>query len=63
MLAKKVDMLNKAMEVESKRMRREVAIMEKEVAALRVSKGNNHRTQRLSAPRAAVNYSQSFSAR
>ncbi|XP_031376124.1 microtubule-associated protein 70-1-like isoform X3 [Punica granatum] len=54
MLAKKVDTLNKAMEIESKRMRREVAIMEKEVAALRVSKENDHRMRRLSAPRAAV---------
>ncbi|KAK4771633.1 hypothetical protein SAY87_032165 [Trapa incisa] len=63
MLAKKVDMLNKAMEVESKRMRREVAIMEKEVAALRVSKESDHRTQRLSAPRASANYPPSISAR
>lgn len=61
MLAKKVDTLNKAMEVEAKRMRREVASMEKEVAALRVSK-DDHRTRRTSAPRAAVN-SQSISAR
>ncbi|KAK4795631.1 hypothetical protein SAY86_027957 [Trapa natans] len=63
MLAKKVDTLSKAMEVESKRMRREVAIMEKEVSALRVNKEGDHRTQRLSAPRATVNYPRSVSAR
>ncbi|XP_030520264.2 microtubule-associated protein 70-2-like [Rhodamnia argentea] len=63
MLAKKVDTLNKAMEVEAKRMRREVASMEKEVAAMRVSKEHNSRTRRLSAPRGAVNCTQSISAR
>lgn len=41
MLAKKVDTLNKAMEVESKKMRREMAAMEKEVNALRGSKEND----------------------
>lgn len=63
MLAKKVDTLNKAMEVEAKRMRREVASMEKEVSAMRVSKEQNSRTRRLSAPRGAVNCTQSISAR
>ncbi|KAK6942169.1 Microtubule-associated protein 70 [Dillenia turbinata] len=63
MLAKKVDTLNKAMDVEAKRMRREVASMEKEVAAMRVNKEQEIRVQRFSAPRAAVNRSQSFTAR
>ncbi|KAL4203377.1 hypothetical protein AMTRI_Chr01g103690 [Amborella trichopoda] len=48
MLAKKVDTLTKAMEVEAKKMRREVATMEKEVAAMRVGKGHDLRTKRLS---------------
>ncbi|KAK6944459.1 Microtubule-associated protein 70 [Dillenia turbinata] len=63
MLAKKVDTLNKAMDIEAKRMRREVASMEKEVAAMRVNKEHEIRGQRLSAPRAAVTRSHSFSAR
>lgn len=56
MLAKKVDTLNKAMEIEAKRMRREVAVMEKEVAAMRgsSSKESDHRARRLSAPRGSV---------
>jgi hypothetical protein len=54
MLAKKVDTLNKAMEVEAKKMRREVAAREKEVAAMRVNKEHDHRTQRSSAPRASL---------
>ncbi|CAJ1914956.1 unnamed protein product [Sphenostylis stenocarpa] len=62
MLAKKVDTLNKAMEVEARKMRREVASMEKEVAAMRISKENDHRARRASAPRGAVN-SHSFSVR
>ena len=63
MLAKKVDTLNKAMEVEAKKMRREVAAMEKEVAAMRVGKEHDQRPRRTSAPRGAVNSSQSVSAR
>ena len=47
MLARKVDTLNKAMEVEAKKMRREVAAMEKEVAAMRVEKGQGGRTKKL----------------
>lgn len=63
MLARKVDTLNKAMEVEAKKMRREVAAMEKEVAAIRVGKEADQRMRRLSAPRAAVNSTHSLSAR
>lgn len=63
MLARKVDTLNKAMEVEAKKMRREVAAMEKEVAAIRVGKETDPRTRRLGAPRAAVNGTHSLSAR
>ncbi|OIW03191.1 hypothetical protein TanjilG_11828 [Lupinus angustifolius] len=63
MLAKKVDTLSKAMEVEAKKMRREVASMEKEVAAMRVNKEHDHRARRTSAPRGAVNSSQSISSR
>ncbi|KAL2320659.1 hypothetical protein Fmac_029628 [Flemingia macrophylla] len=55
MLAKKVDTLNKAMEVEARKMRREVAAMEKEVAAMRISKENDHRARRSTAPRGSVN--------
>jgi len=62
MLAKKVDTLNKAMEVEARKMRREVASMEKEVAAMRINKDHDHRARRASAPRGAVN-SQTISTR
>ncbi|XAR68411.1 hypothetical protein NMG60_11003515 [Bertholletia excelsa] len=55
MLAKKVETLNKAMEVEAKKMRRQVAAMEKEIASMQISKEQDRRAQRLSAPRAAVN--------
>ena len=63
MLAKKVDTLNKAMEVEAKKMRREVAAKEKEVAAIRVSKDHDQRMRRISTPRGAVNSSHLTSAR
>lgn len=63
MLVKKVDTLNRAMEVEAKRMRREVTAMEKEVAAMRISKDHDGRTRRSSAPRGALSCPQSFSAR
>ena len=57
-----VDTLSKAMEVEARKMRREVASMEKEVAAMRISKEHDHRAWQASAPRGAVN-SQSISSR
>ncbi|XP_048430471.1 microtubule-associated protein 70-2-like [Pyrus x bretschneideri] len=63
MLAKKVDTLSKAMEVEGKKMRREVAAKEKEVSAMRVTKEHDQRTQRLSAPRGAINSSHTLSSR
>ncbi|KAE9588639.1 putative microtubule-associated protein [Lupinus albus] len=63
MLAKKVDTLNKSVEVEAKKMRREVASMEKEVAAMRLIKEHDHRVRRTSAPRGVVNSSQSISGR
>ncbi|KAF4374442.1 microtubule-associated protein 70-1 [Cannabis sativa] len=64
MLAKQVDTLNKAREVEAKKMRREVAAMEKEVAASRTGNEHEQRTRRLSsAPRAAVSMTRSLSAR
>jgi hypothetical protein len=47
MLAKKVDTLNKAMEVESKKMRREMAAMEKEFAAVRLEKEQESKAKRL----------------
>uniref|UniRef100_A0A7N2M1S9 Uncharacterized protein n=1 Tax=Quercus lobata TaxID=97700 RepID=A0A7N2M1S9_QUELO len=56
MLAKKVDTLNKAMEVEAKKMRREVA-------AIHVSKEHDQRMWRISTPRGAVNSSHLTSAR
>lgn len=51
------------MGVEAKKMRREVAAMEKEVAAMRISKDNDHRTRRASAPRGVVNSSHLVSSR
>lgn len=54
MLAKKVDLLNKAMEVEAKKMRREVAAMEKEVSAIRSGGEHDQRARRLAAPRATT---------
>lgn len=64
MLAKKVDTLNKAMEVEAKKMRREVVAMEKELAAMRVSsRESDQRPRRQSAPRGAVVGSQSLPVR
>lgn len=63
MLAKKVDTLNKAMEVEAKKMRREVAAMEKEVSAMRNGSEHDQRARRLSAPRASVTMTRSLSAR
>nr|POF05638.1 microtubule-associated protein 70-2 [Quercus suber] len=56
MLAKKVNTLNKAMEVEAKKMRREVA-------AIRVSKDHDQRMRCISTPRGAVNSSHLTSAR
>lgn len=58
MLARKVDTLNKAMEVEAKKMRREIATMEKEVAALRVDKEHELRTRRLTTSKGSLNSSQ-----
>ena len=63
MLAKKVDTLNKAMEVEAKKMRREVAAKEKEVAAIRISRDHDQRMRPRSTPRGAVNSSHLTSAR
>lgn len=63
MLAKKVDTLNKAMEIEAKKMRREVAAMGKEVSAMRVSKERDMRGRRVIAPRGAVNSTHLTSAR
>ena len=62
MLAKKVDTLNKAMEVEARKMRREVAAMEKEVSAIRINNEHEQRTRRASAPRGAVTGTRSISA-
>ena len=56
MLAKKVDTLNKAMEVEAKKMRREVA-------AIHVSKEHDQSMWHISTPRGAVNGSHLTSAR
>lgn len=47
--------MSKAMEVEARKMRREVASMEKEVSAMRITKEHDHRARRASAPRGAVN--------
>lgn len=52
-LEKSVETLNKAMEVEGKRTRREIAAMEKELAALRVGgkERDSHMGRRTSVPR------------
>ena len=47
MLAKKVDTLTNAMEVEAKKLRREVAAMEKEVTAIRVDKDQEMKDMQL----------------
>jgi hypothetical protein len=46
MLAKKVDTLTKAMESDAKKSRRELAAMEKELAAVRMEKEQDNRAKR-----------------
>lgn len=58
MLGKKVDTLTKAMEVEGKKMRREVAAKEKEVASMRVDKEHESRAKKLGNVKAPVSNSQ-----
>ncbi|KAK1374692.1 Myosin heavy chain [Heracleum sosnowskyi] len=58
MLGKKVDTLTKALEVEGKKMRREVAAKEKEVASLRVDKEHESRAKKLGNVKAPVSNSQ-----
>jgi hypothetical protein len=60
MLDKKVETLMRAMDVEAKKMRREMANMEKEVAAMRVDRDPNRRQNNT---RGALSASQSLSAR
>lgn len=55
MLERKVETLNKAMEIESKKNRRDMSAMEKEVAAVRGVNGQVNRTRHASAPRRSVN--------
>ena len=50
------------MEVEAKKMRREVAAKEKEVAAIHVSKEHDQRMWHISTPRGAVDSSHLTSA-
>ncbi len=57
MLSKKVDTLTKAMEVEAKKMRREVTAVEKEVVILRAEKEQERRARRSSMTKAPVNSS------
>eukprot|EP00249_Psilotum_nudum_P021692 c28209_g1_i1 orf=279-2159(+) len=63
MLAKKVDTLTKAREVEAKKMRREVAAKEKEAATMRVDKEQEIRIKRLGSIKGTVNSSQLLSGR
>ena len=63
MLAKKVDTLTKAMEVEAKKMRREVASIEKEVTAMRAEKEHENRAKRFGNSKGPVNSSQLLSGR
>jgi hypothetical protein len=46
MLAKKVDTLTKVMESDAKKTRREMAAMEKELAAMRLEKEQDNRAKR-----------------
>lgn len=55
MLAKKVETLNKAMTIEAKRMRREVAAMEKEVATIRNGKEYDQRLKCSYSAKGAMN--------
>jgi hypothetical protein len=57
MLSKKVDTLTKAMEVEAKKMRREVTAVEKEVVILRAEKEQERRVRRSSMTKVPVNSS------
>jgi hypothetical protein len=47
MSAKKVDTLNKVMEVEAKKMRREIAAMEKDFGAVGLEKEQGNKAKRL----------------
>ena len=60
MLDKKVETLMRAMDVEAKKMRREMSNMEKEVAAMRVDRDP---ARRQSIARGSLNASQSHSGR
>ena len=60
MLDKKVETLMRAMDVEAKKMRREMANMEKEVAAMRVDRDPNKRQNNV---RGALSASQSLAGR
>ncbi|KAJ0235396.1 Microtubule-associated protein 70-2 [Hirschfeldia incana] len=62
MLERKVE-TTKAMEVEAKKTRREVAAMEKEVAAMRVEKDQDNRAQRFSNSKSSSNTAQILAAR
>lgn len=47
MLSRKIDTLTKAMEVETKKLRREKAALEKEVATLQIDKQQEQKARRL----------------
>lgn len=47
MLSRKIDTLTKAMEVETKKLRREKAAVEKEVASIRAEKEHELKARRL----------------
>lgn len=64
MLSKKCETLSKAMDVESKKMRRDMATLEKEVSALRAEKEHDQqRARRLSSSKSGVHNSHMFSGR
>jgi len=58
MLAKKVDTLTKAMESDAKKSRRELAAMEKELAAVRMEKEQDSRAKRFGSSRGSGSSSQ-----
>lgn len=57
-LTKKINTLTKAMEVDAKKMRREVSSLEKELAAMRVEKEHEKKTKRFGAAKASTSSSQ-----
>lgn len=63
MLSKKCETLTKAMDTESKKSRRDIANLEKEISAMRAEKEHDQRARRMSSSRAGVHNSHLLSGR